>query len=136
MYLFYLECSVGIHQISENFNIGSSDQKPGEKRSDLPQQTWNAQKSLAREMFYIMEKWGRVWAWVRFKTCCWSVSPAHFTMKWNPATHQIETAGEESGLSQLTTLDWIKKKVLHECDHPFPATQRRQLQSIKISNNL
>lgn len=31
--------------------MDSSDQKPEEKKSDLPQQTWNAQKSLAREMF-------------------------------------------------------------------------------------
>lgn len=49
--LFILECSVGTHQITENLKVGSSEHKCREKRcGDIPRQTWNAKKSLARDV--------------------------------------------------------------------------------------
>lgn len=49
--LFILECSVSTHRITENFKVGSSDQKSSEKRcGDIPQQTENAKKSSTKDV--------------------------------------------------------------------------------------
>lgn len=88
IYLFYNALLAPIKSLKIS-NLAALTRYPERKDVEIFPNKHGMPKRAQLGTFWTREKLGRVSSWAKFKTGCWSLSPAYFTMKWNSLPHWV-----------------------------------------------